>query len=111
MSLAAIETRIATACWTQQEAGARVARLGPNEFKNALVLGLAVAASVLPCFSQNTSDLQTFFRQDIGLSPDQIAAIQKGEPFAKLRSHAAQFLEPLSNPLHDLLVCRGFTGR
>ena len=52
-------------------------------FKNALILGLAVAASVLPCCSQATPDLQTFFRQDIGLSPDQIAAIQRGEPVAK----------------------------
>jgi|HubBroStandDraft_2_1064218.scaffolds.fasta_scaffold264623_2 hypothetical protein len=30
---------------------------------------------------------------------------------AKLRSHAAQFLEPLSDPLHDLLVCCSLAGR
>lgn len=41
------------------------------------------AAVVPPSSCQSNPDLQTFFRQDIGLSPDQIAAIQKGEPVAK----------------------------
>jgi len=93
------EARVAAAGLRQQHAEDRRDRLRSNErsatprhsvfstracvFKNALVLGLAVAASVLPCSSQTTPDLQTFFRQNIGLSPDQIGAIQKGEPVAK----------------------------
>ena len=45
-----------------------------------LVLITAVA---LPGFSQSNPDLQTFFRQNIGLSEDQIAAIRSGQPVAK----------------------------
>jgi len=45
-----------------------------------LVLTAAVA---LPGLSQTAPDLQTFFRPDIGLSQDQIAAIRSGEPVAK----------------------------
>jgi hypothetical protein len=47
----------------------------------AALLILIVAAT--PGFSQSNSDLQTFFRQDIGLSEDQIAAIRSGQPVAK----------------------------
>jgi hypothetical protein len=47
----------------------------------AASLILIVAAA--PGFSQSNSDLQTFFRQDIGLSEDQIAAIRSGQPLAK----------------------------
>jgi hypothetical protein len=99
MSLSTVETRIATACLTEREGEARLDRLGSNErvatlsrsvlstlaraTTNMLRMGLAMAACALPGFSQTTPDLQTFFRQDIGLSPDQIAAIQKGEPVAK----------------------------
>jgi hypothetical protein len=43
---------------------------------------LLVAAGV-PAFSQSSSDLKTFFRQDIGLTPDQIAAIRSGQPVTK----------------------------
>jgi hypothetical protein len=39
--------------------------------------------AILPGFSQSNPDLQTFFRQDIGLSPDQIAAIRNGQPVTK----------------------------
>jgi hypothetical protein len=42
-----------------------------------------VLATPLPGCSQSNTDLQTFFRQDIGLSQDQIAAIQSGQPVAK----------------------------
>jgi hypothetical protein len=42
-----------------------------------------VAAAALPGFSQSNPDLQTFFRQDIGLSEDQIAAIQSGQAVTK----------------------------
>jgi len=37
------------------------------------------AAAALPGFSQSNPDLQTFFRQNIGLSEDQIAAIRSGQ--------------------------------
>ena len=43
----------------------------------ALLVLIAVAA--LPGFSQSNPDLQTFFRQNIGLSEDQIAAIRSGQ--------------------------------
>jgi hypothetical protein len=50
-----------------------------------------VAASILVSFAafappiscQSNPDLQTFFRQDVGLSQEQIAAIQSGQPVAK----------------------------
>jgi len=99
MSPSTFETRIAIACLTQQKAEARMDGLGLNErvatlrhsilcalsrvFTNALLTGSVIAACALPGSSQTTPDLQTFFRQDIGLSPDQIAAIQNGEPVAK----------------------------
>jgi hypothetical protein len=41
------------------------------------------AAAALAAFSQSNPDLQTFFRQNIGLSQDQIAAIQDGKPVTK----------------------------
>ncbi len=39
--------------------------------------------ATLPGYSQSNPDLQTFFRQDIGLSQDQIAAIRNGQPVTK----------------------------
>jgi hypothetical protein len=48
----------------------------------AAVLLLILAAS-LPGSAQSNPDLQTFFRQDIGLSEEQIAAIRSGQPVAK----------------------------
>jgi hypothetical protein len=48
-----------------------------------VALLLLTAAAALPGSPQSNSDLQTFFRQDIGLSPDQIAAIRSGQPVAK----------------------------
>ena len=47
----------------------------------ALLLLIAIAA--LPSFAQSTPGLQSFFRQDIGLSQDQIAAIRDGQPVTK----------------------------
>jgi hypothetical protein len=41
-----------------------------------------IAAAALPSSSQSNRDLQTFFRQDIGLSQDQINAIRSGQPVA-----------------------------
>jgi len=49
----------------------------------AAVLVALIAATALPAFSQSNSDLQTFFQQDIGLTPDQIAAIRSGQPVVK----------------------------
>jgi hypothetical protein len=42
-----------------------------------------IAAAALTGSSQSNTDLQRFFRQNIGLSEEQIAAIRSGEPFAK----------------------------
>jgi hypothetical protein len=51
------------------------------------ILGLAalvvVTAISAPGSSQSSTKLQTFFQQEIGLSPDQIAAIRKGQAVAK----------------------------
>lgn len=47
------------------------------------VLTFLIAASALPGTPQSNPDLQTFFRQDIGLSDDQIAAIRSGQAVAK----------------------------
>jgi hypothetical protein len=49
----------------------------------AATLLVLIAAAALPGFSQSNPDLQTFFRQDIGLSEDQIAAIQSGQAVTK----------------------------
>jgi hypothetical protein len=42
-----------------------------------------IATAALSGSAQSSSDLQTFFRQDIGLSQDQIDAIRSGQPVAK----------------------------
>jgi len=44
---------------------------------------ILIGAAALPGCSQSTLDLQTFFRQDIGLSEDQIAAVRSGKAVAK----------------------------
>ncbi len=49
----------------------------------AATLAALIAAAALPAFCQSNSDLQTFFQQDIGLTPDQIAAIRSGQPVVK----------------------------
>ncbi|MFZ3200543.1 MAG: hypothetical protein WA175_05270 [Candidatus Acidiferrales bacterium] len=56
----------------------------------ALALILAIAAAVVPALTkegsspaQSNPELQTYFRQYVGLTQDQIAAIQSGQPFAK----------------------------
>jgi hypothetical protein len=59
----------------------RVARIR-SVLPAAALLALIVAVAI-PGFSQSNPDLQTFFRQDIGLSEDQIAAIRSGQPVAK----------------------------
>ena len=47
------------------------------------IAAVLFVATAVPGFSQSNPDLQTFFRQDIGLSQDQIAAIRSGQPVAK----------------------------
>ncbi len=49
----------------------------------ASTLLVFIAATALPHSSQLNPDLQTFFREDIGLTQDQIAAIRSGQPIAK----------------------------
>jgi hypothetical protein len=41
-----------------------------------------IAITALPGPSQSNPDLETFFRQSIGLDRDQIAAIRSGQPVA-----------------------------
>ena len=76
-------------------------RIGNNQPKSrsaerppAAVL-LILIALALPGFSQSSPELETFFRQDIGLSSDQISAIRTGKAVAKAmpsRSPAEVFL-------------------
>ncbi len=49
----------------------------------AVLLVALTAATALPAFSQSNPDLETFFQQDIGLTPEQIAAIRSGQPVVK----------------------------
>jgi len=42
-----------------------------------------IAATAAPSRSQSNPHLQKFFQQDVGLTPDQIAAIDSGQPVAK----------------------------
>jgi hypothetical protein len=48
-----------------------------------VALTLLIVAAALPGSSQSNPDLQTFFRQDIGLSQDQITAVRSGQAVAK----------------------------
>jgi len=62
--------------------------------RNAIALVL-VAVTALHGFSQSDRDLQTFFRQDIGLNVDQIADIRNGKAVVKAmpsRAPAEMFL-------------------
>jgi hypothetical protein len=61
----------------------------------ALFLSVAIAAAALPSRAQANPRLQAFFRDNIGLSPDQIAEIQTGKPVVvalQPRSPAEVFL-------------------
>ncbi len=49
----------------------------------AAALVALIAAATLPGASQSNPDLQTFFRQDMALSQDQVAAIRSGQAVAK----------------------------
>ncbi len=50
--------------------------------KSAMVV-LVLIAAALPSSSQSRPDLQTFFRQNIGLTADQVSAIRSGQPVTK----------------------------
>jgi hypothetical protein len=50
---------------------------------SSVTLLILIAAAVVPGFSRSNPDLQTFFRENIGLSEKQIASIRSGEPVAK----------------------------
>jgi hypothetical protein len=54
-----------------------------QSFMLTVALVAVTAATPLPTFSQSNPDVQTFFRQDIGLSQDQITAIRNGQPVTK----------------------------
>src|SRR5262249_46462312 len=59
------------------------------------VLTLLLTTGISPSFSQTTSELMDFLSQRLGLSRDQIVAIQQGKPFAtnmKPRSDSEVFL-------------------
>ena len=49
----------------------------------AVLLFMFAAAALLGLSQSNPDDLQTFFRQDIGLSRDQVVAIRNGRPVTK----------------------------
>ena len=51
--------------------------------KPMVMLLIMTAATPDPGFSQSNPHLQTFFRQNVGLTEDQIAAIRKGQAVAK----------------------------
>jgi hypothetical protein len=51
--------------------------------KLAVALLISIFAPSLRGFAQSRPDVQVFFRQNIGLSQDQVNAIQNGQPVAK----------------------------
>ena len=61
--------------------GDRVA--GVRSVIRTAVLLVLIAAAAAPCFSQANPDLQTYFKEYIGLNDDQIAAIRGGQAIAK----------------------------
>jgi hypothetical protein len=53
----------------------------------AVVVALALISSITHCWPQKTRNLQTYFKEYVGLSNDEITAIRSGKPIAKnLRS-------------------------
>src|SRR5258705_12736311 len=71
----------AVCCDVANPACGKADKIRSTIFAAAVLISFAAVAPLGSC--QSNPDLQTFFRQDIGLSSDQIAAIQKGEPVAK----------------------------
>ena len=54
-----------------------------RNFRTTLPLLALIVATALPCATQSSPHLETYFQQNIGLSQDQIAAIRSGQPVAK----------------------------
>lgn len=54
-----------------------------NRLLSQTATAILLVAGVSPAFSQTSSELKTVLSQKIGLSQDQIASIQNGQPFAK----------------------------
>jgi hypothetical protein len=64
----------------------KVAMIGVTvirRFMPTAALLVLIAAAAMPGFSQANSALRAFFRQDVGLSEEQIAAIQSGKAVSK----------------------------
>jgi hypothetical protein len=55
-----------------------------RRFLQVAVLVTLIAGSTSLCLSQTASELNTYFRQNVGLSEDQIAAIRAGQTVAKI---------------------------
>src|SRR5258705_12924760 len=51
---------------------------------SVLVYVCLVVWAPLPCISQTSAELQNYFKDSVGLSPDQIADIRKGKPVVKV---------------------------
>ena len=66
---------------TAKSAWVKVAML--RSIMHTAALLASIAAAALPGSAQSNPDLQRFFRQNLGLSQDQIAAIRSGQPVAK----------------------------
>jgi hypothetical protein len=49
-----------------------------------VALFVLIAGATLPCRSQTSAELNTYFQQNVGLSQDQIAAIQGGQAVTKV---------------------------
>lgn len=68
-------------CWKSSTARRRVASLR-DSFLVGLAFGLLVA-SAAPVWCQSSLNLPAFFRQNIGLTQNEISSIQSGNPVAK----------------------------
>jgi hypothetical protein len=55
-----------------------------RNFAMTVFLATLIAATAAPCWSQASSDLQTFFKNYVGLTQDEIEEIQHGRTIAKI---------------------------
>jgi hypothetical protein len=55
-----------------------------QRFVQAAVLITLIAGSASLCHSQTSSELNTYFQQNVGLTQDQIASIRGGQAVAKV---------------------------
>ncbi len=61
----------------------QLAMIPAAKIRSVICAAWLIVATTAPGFSQSKPDLQKFFREDIGLSKDQIADIQSGKAVAK----------------------------